>query len=196
MLGAAVVFARQSWDVKASTVVRRSGRALSPLSSSVNTTQQQHRQQHHHQQHRRSFSDNSPAKKRISNVKKKEKKSKDDNVGVSGRSRDLEVLLACLDAPKTSRLPPPDEEERARRGRILRAYTVGKFQQHNRENHDVACKLRMKEHAIHMLPRNSKLRNDALRVDDDSFPPPWRRIPAWTPPIPGFNPSEFAATEE
>lgn len=136
------------------------------------------------------FSDD--AKQRNSKVKKKENKSKGEVT--TGRSRDLEVLLACLDAPKT-KLPPADEEELARREAILKAYTVGRFKEHNQETHDIACKLRMKKHAINMLPKNSTLREKALEVDDTS-PPRWRRIPAWTPPIPGFDPSEFLVAEE
>mmetsp|Transcript_22489 Transcript_22489/g.39512 ORF Transcript_22489/g.39512 Transcript_22489/m.39512 type:complete len:173 (+) Transcript_22489:42-560(+) len=139
---------------------------------------------------RRRFSDE--PKQRTSKVKKKEKKSSSD--GGSGRSRDLEVLLACLDAPKVNP-PPADEEEMARRERILKNYTIGKFKQHNQENHDIACKLRMKQHAINMLPRNSKLKENALEIDD-TYPPRWRKIPAWTPPIPGFDSSEFMITEE
>jgi hypothetical protein len=138
----------------------------------------------------RYFSDNDGPKQRISKVKKKEKKS----AGDTGRSRDLEVLLACLDAPKV-KPPPADEEEMARRERILKNYTIGKFQQHNQENHDLACKLKMKKHAINMLPKNSKLREKALQVDD-TMPPRWRKMPAWTPPIPGFDPSEFMIQED
>jgi hypothetical protein len=137
----------------------------------------------------RHFSDE--GRQRAVKVKKKDKKSTGDG---TGRSRDLEILLACLDAPKKSP-PPADEEETVRRERIQKDYTVGKFKQHNQENHDIACKLRMKRHAINMLPRNSKLKEKALEIDD-TFPPRWRTIPAWTPPIPGFDPSEFMITEE
>jgi hypothetical protein len=168
------VVARQSSVVASSSVKRARVLSLSSIDTPIKHN---------------SFSDE--AKQRISKVKKKEKSSKGES---GGRSRDLEVLLACLDAPK-SKLPPVDGEELARRERILKAYTIGKFKQHNQENHDLACKLRMKKHAINMLPKKSKLREKALEVDD-TFPPPWRRIPAWTPPIPGFDPSEFMVTEE
>ena len=138
----------------------------------------------------RCFSDNDGPKQRIVKVKKKERKSKGDG----GRSRDLEVLLASLDAPKVQP-PPADAEELERREQVRKAYTIGKFQQHNQENHEIACKLQMKKHAMNMLPKNSKLREKALEVDD-TMPPRWRKMPAWTPPIPGFNPSEFMITEE
>ena len=122
--------------------------------------------------------------------KKEEKKSKGD----APRPRDLEVILSALDAPKV-KPPPGDAEETARRERIRRAYTVERFKQHNQENHDIACKIKMKQHAIDMLPRNSNLKEKALEIDDVS-PPRWRRIPAWTPPIPGFDPSRFTLTDE
>jgi hypothetical protein len=138
----------------------------------------------------RYFSDAEGPKQRISKVKKKEKKSKGDG----GRSRDLEILLACLDAPK-SKPPPADNAEMERRERILKNYTIGKFRQHNQENHDLTCKLKLKQHAMNMLPKNSKLREKALEVDD-TMPPRWRKMPAWTPPIPGFDPSQFMLQEE
>ena len=137
----------------------------------------------------RDFSDEGP-KKRISKVKKKEKKTK----GESGRSRDLELLLAFLDAPKI-KSPPVDKEEQIRRELVQKNYSIGKFKQHNEENHDIACKLRMKSHAINMLPKGTVLKEKALEIDDE-YPPRWRTIPAWTPPIEGFNPADYATTEE
>lgn len=126
----------------------------------------------------------------FASVKKKEKKPK----GETSRPRDLEIVLAALDAPVT-KPPPADEEEEARRERVRKAYTIGKFKQHNEENHFMNCKLRMKQHALKMLPRNSDLKKKALEIDDLG-PPRWRRIPAWTPPIPGFDPHQFTLTEE
>jgi hypothetical protein len=140
---------------------------------------------------RRWFSDADDPKQRISKVKKREKKATGEG---DGRSRDLDLLLACLNAPK-SKPPPPDEQELARRQEILKSYTIGIFRKHNQENHEIACKLKLKRHAINMLPKNSKLKEKALEVDD-IMPPRWRRMPAWTPPIPGFNPSEFIIQEE
>ena len=138
----------------------------------------------------RYFSDEGP-KKRIIKVKKKERKTKS---GESGRSRDLELLLAFLDAPKV-KPPPADEEETKRRELVRKNYNIGKFKQHNEENHDIACKLRMKSHAINMLPKQTALKEKALEIDEE-YPPRWRTIPAWTPPIPGFNPANFVWTEE
>ncbi|KAG7364956.1 mitochondrial ribosomal protein L28 [Nitzschia inconspicua] len=139
----------------------------------------------------RYFSDVDGPKQRLVKVKKKEKKGKGSD---GGRSRDVEILIACLDAPK-SKPPPADDEELQRREQILKNYTVGKFRQHNQENHDLTCKLKLKQHAMKMLPKNSKLREKALEVDD-TMPPRWRKMPTWTPPIPGFDPSEFMIQEE
>mmetsp|Transcript_21414 Transcript_21414/g.44036 ORF Transcript_21414/g.44036 Transcript_21414/m.44036 type:complete len:169 (+) Transcript_21414:137-643(+) len=137
----------------------------------------------------RYFSDEGP-KQRVMKVKKKVKK----NTGETGRSRDLELLLAFLDAPKV-KAPPADEEETKRRDLVRKNYNIGKFKQHNEENHDIACKLRMKSHAINMLPKQTALKEKALEIDDE-YPPRWRTIPAWTPPIPGFNPAVYQSTEE
>ena len=140
----------------------------------------------------RSFSDVDGPKKRISKVKKKVKKSSEP----TGRSRDLELLLAFLDAPRVKPPPPADGAEADRRETVRKNHVAGKFRQHNEENHDISCKLRMKRHAVAMLPKGTALREKALSVDDGEYPPRWRTIPAWTPPIPGFNPSDYLVTEE
>jgi len=104
------------------------------------------------------------------------------------------VILAALDAPmrKESVI---SEEEKQRRAEIARNYTIGRFRQHNELDHDLTCKIKMKLHAVNMLPKNSKLREEALKVDD-SGPPLWRNLPVWTPPIPGFDASQFSTEEE
>jgi hypothetical protein len=125
---------------------------------------------------------------------KKGKASKRDAAGLSGRGRDLELILSALDAP-ISKPPPADAEEMKSQDRVMKEYTIGRFKQHNQENHDLAAKLRMKQHAIKMLPRDSKLKEAALEIDDVG-PPRWRNIPAWTAPIPGFDPNKFQNTQE
>ncbi|CAJ1966923.1 unnamed protein product [Cylindrotheca closterium] len=138
----------------------------------------------------RYFSDEGP-KKAVRKVKKKPKKSTQET---GGRPKDLEIILAALDAPFT-KAPPADKEEMARREQILKNYTVGKFKQHNQENHDLACKLTMKKHAIKMLPKGSELKRKALEVDNEG-PPRWRNIPLWTPPIPNFNYKDYTTLDE
>ncbi|KAL3926777.1 MAG: hypothetical protein SGBAC_013339 [Bacillariaceae sp.] len=137
----------------------------------------------------RYFSDEGP-KQAVRKVKKKPKKSKQE----TGRSRDLEIILAALDAPVT-KPPPADEEETARREKILKNYTIGKFKQHNQENHDLACKLKMKKHAMKMLPKDSELKRKAMEIDDEG-PPRWRNIPLWTPPIKDFNFKDYTTLDE
>jgi hypothetical protein len=135
-------------------------------------------------------SDADGAKQKQSKGKKKTAAA----AGSTGRPRDVEILLKCLDAPST--VPPPaDAQESARRENILKNYNIGRFQQHNEHNHDLSCMLRMKMHAIKMLPKGSILKEKALEIDDVG-PPRWRNIPAWTAPIPGFNPNEFVYTDE
>jgi len=135
--------------------------------------------------------DNTASLRFFGSVKRNEKKTKGDT---TVRSRDLDVILAALDAPKV-KPPSGNAEEKTRRDEIRKAYTIGQFRDHNDDNHDLTCKIKMKQHAMDMLPKNSKLKERALEIDTTS-PPRWRRIPAWTPPIPGFDPSRFTLTEE
>ena len=37
---------------------------------------------------------------------------------------------------------------------------------------------------------------EALKIDENDGPPLWRGVPTWTPPIPGFDPSEFIQEDE
>lgn len=79
---------------------------------------------------------------------------------------------------------------------------IGRFQMHNEINHDLACKIRLKEHAIRMMPRKEDkmgyLREKALEVDDseESMPPLYRPIPLDTPPVEGYDVSQFVTREE
>jgi hypothetical protein len=53
----------------------------------------------------------------------------------------------------------------------------------------------MKKHAVNMLPKQSKLKEQAMKIDGQG-PPPWRHLAAWTPPIPGYDPAKFMEKEE
>lgn len=113
----------------------------------------------------------------------------------TGRDKNLELILASLDAPMRVE-PEVSAEEKARRYEIGRNYVIGRFREHNEINHDLACKIQLKKHCIKMLPRNNpKLKEEALKIDGDG-PPPWRLIAKWTPPIPGFDPTPFLDKEE
>ena len=119
-------------------------------------------------------------------VKKKERPKKVDE---SSQSREYNLIISALDAPMRKE-PPISEEEKARRHEIGRNYTIGRFRFHNEVHHDLTCKMHLKTHAINMLPRDSKIKEEAL-IDNTEDPPPWRRLPSWTPPIPNFDPSEY-----
>lgn len=73
---------------------------------------------------------------------------------------------------------------------------------HNDIHHDLACKIRLKEHAIRMMPRNTDelgyLRTEALKIDSspESMPPLYRSIPFDTPPIEGYDASQFLDEDE
>lgn len=136
----------------------------------------------------RPFSDNADGpKQRVVKVKREKKKGATDTE--SQRSQELKLIFAALDAPMKQE-PPISEEEKARRHQIGRNYTIGCFNRMNEFNHDLACKIKMKAHAINMLPRNSKLKEEALK-ENTEMSPGWRRIPTWTPPITGFDISQY-----
>lgn len=117
--------------------------------------------------------------------KKKSRKDKDP----SQREKNFNLIVKCLDAPYRKE-PPISEEEKARRHQVGRNYVIGCFQRNNRIQHDLTCKVRMKQHAVEMLPRNSFIREQALK-ESDRYPPEDRNMPKWTPPIPGFNPDKY-----
>ena len=110
-----------------------------------------------------------------------------------GRDKNLELILASLNAPERME-PEITPEEKARRYEIGRNYVIGCFRQHNEIHHDLACKIQLKKHAVKMLPRNSKLKEEAMKIDD-KVPPTWRHIARWTAPIPGFDPTPFLDKE-
>lgn len=127
---------------------------------------------------------------------KREKKS-GKGAAASGRLNEDEqmtnMLIACLDAP--SREEPIDRrtvEEMERRKNIVKAFTVGRFEQHNESEHDMSCKWKLKNFAIEAIPEGY-LKDEALKVSEsnDDFPPLWRPHALHTPPIPGFNPADW-----
>ena len=135
-------------------------------------------------------SDDGPKIKQVK-VKKKDKSKKEDE---SGKSKEYNLIIAALDAPMRKE-PPISEEEKARRHEIGRNYNIGRFRFHNQVHQDLTFKIHLKKHAINMLPRDSKIKEEALK-DNDESPPPWRRIPSWTPPIPNFDPTKYMGKDE
>jgi len=139
--------------------------------------------------------------------KKKKKKSasnntnEDDDGEGTGKDRSLALMLQAIDAPRVLP-PPPSEEEAARRYNIGREYVIGKFKEHNKIEHDLSCKLSMKQHAIAMLPKPSSelayLKTAALAIDskEEPGPPLWRPLPMDYPPIKGFKLSDYRFKDE
>ena len=124
-----------------------------------------------------------------------------DEEGAKG-DRLTNILIRAIDAkPRTP--PKPSKEEAEKRQKIARAYTIGSFKQHNEMQHDLACKLRMKNHAIDMLPKYDDeklgyLKEAAMTVSiEKEFMPPYHRpIAVDTPPIPDFDPSKFMSEKD
>ena len=131
--------------------------------------------------------------------KKKGSKKKENLTWLQKYERDTtaehtKLALACLDAP-IRKEPKISAEERKRRFEVGRNYNIGMMRWHNEINHDLACKIQYKLHAAKMLPSNSTLKREAMKVDDEA-PPIGRFVAKWTPPIPGYDPKDFADEEE
>jgi len=132
-------------------------------------------------------------KTRQQKVVKKTKQKKGDGEGQG--DGELKMLKAYLNA-KPIKEGPISEEEKARRMEIGRNYVIGKFREHNDLHHDLTCKIRLKQHAIKMLPKNSYIRDHALTISDEMRP---AHLPfaAHSPPIPDFDPESIdMSTEE
>mmetsp|Transcript_19285 Transcript_19285/g.27132 ORF Transcript_19285/g.27132 Transcript_19285/m.27132 type:complete len:184 (-) Transcript_19285:62-613(-) len=148
------------------------------------------------------YENNQTNTRHLSAKAKKGKKAKKTSVSTDGggadtRNRITDILIRAFDAkPRTP--PEPSEEEKQRRIKIGRDYGIFMFQRQNAINHDLACKIRMKRQAIKMLPRGSWLKEEALKIDmtEETLPPFYRPLLTYTPPIPGYNPSDFIAKED
>mmetsp|Transcript_8208 Transcript_8208/g.17748 ORF Transcript_8208/g.17748 Transcript_8208/m.17748 type:complete len:210 (-) Transcript_8208:258-887(-) len=120
-----------------------------------------------------------------------------------------ETMAKAIDAPM--RKPPPaSDEEMERRYNIGRTYVIESFKRHNRENHDLANKIRMKRHAMNYLPREGEIgdevldgksvygtwRSEAEKINMNWGPPDHRPIPMHTPPIEGFDITQYMDQED
>jgi hypothetical protein len=132
--------------------------------------------------------------KKGADAKKQQQQASAAGGGDEQKSKQLKIMMSALDAPEDKE-PPISAEEKARRYQIGRNYVIGRFQQNNRLDHDMTCKIYMKKHAIRMLPKNSRLREEALKISDED-PPTNRNIPLWTPPIPGFDAAKYTYIED
>jgi hypothetical protein len=136
--------------------------------------------------------DTGGAKIKHPKVKKKTKGRGDSKESSESEDKILKTLIACLDAP-TQKEPPQPPDEMARRFQVGRNYGIGMLLDHNKENHDIMCKIHLKNHAIKMLPKNTRLREEALKIRQE-MPPEWRHLPVWEPPIPGIDPRKMTQT--
>ena len=128
---------------------------------------------------------------KLPSSKKKNKNAKAEGREKTQYQKDLDNIVAALDAPIRYE-PTISAEEQERRRQIVRDYCIGRFEQHNVREHDLACKMKVKFHAVRMLPQNSKLKEAALNPDDEDEIPSMLGFPMWTPPIPDFNPDDYA----
>ncbi|KAK1747128.1 hypothetical protein QTG54_002472 [Skeletonema marinoi] len=126
-------------------------------------------------------------------------------------NRLVDLMTKAYDAPIT---PPPkvSDEEMAIRAMIGRNYVIGSFKRHNENNHDLAVKIRMKKHAMKLLPKEGEIgdtpiegekntvygkwRKAAFKVNGNWGPPDSRPIPMLTPPIEGFDASLYMDAED
>jgi len=134
-----------------------------------------------------------PSKRKKAQPKAPRNKTKHDKKESNVKSqyqKDLDNIIAALDAPIRYE-PPITVEEQERRRQIVRNFCIGNFQRHNEMEHDLSCKMKVKLHAIRMLPQQSKLKKAALDTDVGDEPPNWKGFPVWTPPIPGYNPMDY-----
>mmetsp|Transcript_18381 Transcript_18381/g.27772 ORF Transcript_18381/g.27772 Transcript_18381/m.27772 type:complete len:176 (-) Transcript_18381:88-615(-) len=102
----------------------------------------------------------SASTRQFAKAAKKKKKG-----GEKEGDRVLNIVLKSLNAPRKKK-PEVDEKEAARRFEIVRNYTIGRFNEHNEREHDLSCKIALKQHAIKMLPRDSYLKEDALKIGE------------------------------
>eukprot|EP00580_Thalassiosira_gravida_P006797 CAMPEP_0201643424 /NCGR_PEP_ID=MMETSP0493-20130528/28163_1 /ASSEMBLY_ACC=CAM_ASM_000838 /TAXON_ID=420259 /ORGANISM="Thalassiosira gravida, Strain GMp14c1" /LENGTH=219 /DNA_ID=CAMNT_0048117839 /DNA_START=113 /DNA_END=772 /DNA_ORIENTATION=+ len=157
-----------------------------------------------------SSEDPKTAQKKVMKEKKGPSKSNEASKEAA-KNRISSLIVKALDAP-WGKAPTASEEEMERRYNVGREYVIGSFKQHNEFNHDFAVKIRMKRHAMAMLPKegdvgDSKLedggksvygmyREEAYKINGDMWGPPKHRlIPMHTPPIEGFDPSVYMDQE-
>lgn len=125
----------------------------------------------------------------------------------------VNLLTMAYDAPMV-KPPEPSPEEKERRHQIGRNWVIGQWKEHNEINHDLAVKIRMKRYAMKMLPKEGELgdslvsvdgketsvygrwKSEAHKINDMHGPPDHRHIPMWTPPIEGFDISQYIESEE
>ena len=134
-------------------------------------------------------------KKKQTKVKKKNKKAAAAAGVDTAGQKNLRLVLDSLDAQYRQE-EAISNEEKEHRAMVAKNYTIGRFRQHNEVDHDITCKLYLKQHAIKMMKGiDPMLIEEAMKVNNDQ-PPAWRDMPVWTPPIAGFDPDKYLKEEE
>lgn len=151
-----------------------------------------------------SSEDPKTAQKKVMKEKKGPSKSNEASKEAA-KNRISSLIVKALDAP-WGKAPTASEEEMERRYNVGRDYVIGSFERHNEFNHDLAVKIRMKRHAMAMLPKEGDIgddeidgrsvygmyREEAYKINGGMWGPPKHRlIPMHTPPIEGFDPSVY-----
>lgn len=100
--------------------------------------------------------------------------------------------IPTLPTPAAIR-PELSEEEKQRNFEIGKTYNRMMAQHHNTLMADLTMKVKLRDDAIAHLP---EILQHAARQKDTNLPPSNRRIATYTPPIPGYNPMDYARAEE
>lgn len=153
------------------------------------------------------------AQKKVNKVKVAPSAQAKAQSKAAAESKMVNLLTMAYDAPMV-KPPEPSPEEKERRHQIGRNWVIGQWKEHNEINHDLAVKIRMKRYAMKMLPKEGELgdslvsvdgketsvygrwKSEAHKINDMHGPPDHRHIPMWTPPIEGFDISQYIESEE
>ena len=152
------------------------------------------------------------AQKKVIKIKEKSGSASKLAAKEAKSNRLVDLMTKAYDAPL---LQPPtvSDEEMALRAEIGRNHVIGSFKRHNELNHDLAVKIRMKKHAMKLLPKEGELGDEpiegtnnksvhgkwraaAFKQNDRWGPPDSRPIPLLTPPIEGFDASLYMDAED
>ena len=156
-----------------------------------------------------SSSEKAQTKQNKANKEKKGPSSKKKASEDAKKNHMTELAIKALDTPHKSP-PKASAEEMERRYHVGRNYVIGCFKRHNEQNHDLAAKIRMKQAAMRMLPKEGEAgdkmvngasvfgrwRKEAFKLNESWGPPEHRLIPMHTPPIEGFDPNLYIGLEE
>ena len=130
---------------------------------------------------------------RNKNKKKKKKDGGRPKPEDFSKDEEYELHRAIADAPRLRR-PKFDQETYAKHAAIARLYNRNMRKLNDRVNGDLQLKIDIQQFAIDTLPLH--MRAHATYIDDLPLPPLDRRMPTWTPPIPGFKPQDHLVDDD